>query len=151
MKRFAFRLERLLGLRAATEREEARVFGAKARAAEDAGRCAAAGSALEREAARQAASARGIPTPAGAIANLGIAVDLAATERARSATAQVEAEAEREGARLNYQTARIERRVLERLKEVRHADWNVEASREDRRAMDEVALRSRPNLEGNRP
>jgi len=151
MKRFAFRLERLLGLRAATEREGARVFGVKARAAEEAGRRAAAGSALEREAARQAASARGIPTPAGAIANLGIAVDLAATERARSATAQVEADVEREDARHDYQTARIERRVLERLKEVRHADWNVEASREDRRAMDEIALRSRPNLEGNRP
>jgi radical SAM protein with 4Fe4S-binding SPASM domain len=60
-----------------------------------------AGSALEREAARQAASARGIPTPAGAIANLGIAVDLAATERARSATAQVGADTEREEARRN--------------------------------------------------
>jgi flagellar export protein FliJ len=151
MKRFAFRLERLLGLRAATEREQARVFGVKARAAEQAGRRAAAGSALEREAARQAASARTIPTPAGAIANLGIAVDLAATERARSATAHVEADVEREDARRNYQTARIDRRVLERLKEVRHSDWNVEASREDRRAMDEIALRSRPNLEGNRP
>jgi flagellar export protein FliJ len=149
VKRFAFRLERLLGLRAVAERERARAMGDRSRDATEAERLAVASAARERDAAHRAQQAGIRPTPAGAMTNLGTALDRIAEERVVRIAEQAAADAELELARLAYQAARADRRVLERLREIRHADWHTADGREDQKIMDEIALRPRQDMEGS--
>lgn len=149
MKRFAFRLERLLGLRAVAEQESARTMGERSRAATEAERLAVASTARERDAARRAQQAGVRPTPAGSMANLGATLDRIAEERVVRVAAQAAAEVELDLARQAYQEARADRRVLERLREIRHADWRNADGREDQKLMDEIALRPKKDAEGS--
>ena len=149
MKRFAFRLERLLGLRAVAERERARTMGERSRDATEAERLAVASAARERDATGRAQLAGARATPAGAMTNLGTALDRIAEERVVRVAAQAAADVELDLARQAYREARAERRVLERLREIRHADWQTADGREDQKTMDEIALRPRQDMEGN--
>lgn len=142
MKRFTFRLERVRELRERAERAQAAVLGAalgderrRLSGLDDARR------ALEtaREQSAGAAGARSMP--AGALRNLGLARDAAerdverAAEQAQAASERVHEEQAR------YGDSRRDLRVVERLKEKRLETWREEASRDEQRTIDGVALR----------
>ena len=139
MSAFIFRLERLLQLRSKAERERAQALGRALRHEE------AQRQALEEAAERldrcgdQIADVLGGVAPAGALTNLGLTVAAAgrrvdsAEDSHREALDQMHVERERFG------QARMERRVVERLKEKRHADWSQETARVEQKETDSVA------------
>jgi flagellar export protein FliJ len=150
VKRFVFRLQRLLQLRTDTERERARALGL-ARLLEAARREALDHAQRDFErAGEQAGGEPGSVFRAGELRNLALAVEAAAgrVDEAdashRAAEAEVSEEMERFG------LARRERRVLERLREHREQHWVEERGREEQKDIDEVAGRRRPPLEGGR-
>jgi flagellar export protein FliJ len=150
MKRFAFRLERLLQLRELAEREQARQLATALRNEE-----------VRREALRQSearlaeARAQYTGTPrelsqAGTLRNLELTI-LALADQAREATTTHEQSLERvELERHEFDQARMARRVIERLREQRREAWSGEFSRHEQGASDETAIqRAQPgNREG---
>jgi flagellar protein FliJ len=141
MKRFTFRLERLLQLREAAEKDQARQLGDALR--EEARRREAVAQSHERlaEARRQFAETPGEMTRAGTLRNLELAINALAGQ-ARSMEATHEQSLERvEAERHQYEQARVARRVLERLREHRKEAWGVEMSRKEQSVTDEAASR----------
>jgi len=139
VNRFVFRLERLLQLRSKAERERAQALG-RAMRHEEAQR-----QALEEAAQRldrcgeQISGVLGGVAPAGALTNLGLAVEAAARQVDSAADSHREAVGQTDEERERFGQARMERRVVERLKEKRQADWSLEASRTEQKEMDSVA------------
>lgn len=142
MKRFAYRLERLLGIRVSREREQARALGValqeeehrRARSEEDKARCDAARRQVE---VLPAGSLR-----AGMLVHLGKTVSRF-SERTEAAEAALREASRQSGLeRDKYTQARKDRRVLERLKERRHSEWMGDNSRAEQAAIDEVAGRT---------
>ncbi|HVP13954.1 MAG TPA: flagellar export protein FliJ [Terriglobales bacterium] len=139
MKGFFFRLERILRLRSRAEREQTQVFGQALRAEQ------ARREALEQAAARlercedQVSDALDSACPAGELRNLGLVMEAAnrvvdsAARSHRDAVDRVQIEQDLLG------RARMERRVVERLREKRHETWARETSREEQSEMDGVA------------
>ncbi len=148
--KFPFRLERLLQLRVSAERQQARVlrdaveYEERERLERDA--CAARRSDAERQKAELAPT-----TPrAGILMNLQRAVDASAERTETAEMAYQEALVRVQTARGHYRHARQQRRVLERLRERRSAEWTYEASRHEQAADDEIAARrSPPPVGGN--
>ena len=139
MTRYRFRLQRLLGLREAAEQDRARSLGEAARAAAAARGLAEASAQRCQEAQQQIARALGAPLPAGLVSNLAASLAHIATARDVNERASDAAEAAHNEALTNYQQAHRERRVLERLSEIRRDAHQTEAAREERRQMDEIA------------
>ncbi len=143
MTRFAFRLDRLLGLRHALEREQA-VDLQIARRREDAEResldhLRLRYEELQRETHRLAST----ETLAGMIRNYGLVLD-AALQSAEVQQEQVrEAERIRQEKQVSFDAARVDRRSLERLRETAHEAWTAEDRRLEQRSLDESA-RHRP-------
>ncbi len=141
MKRFGFRLERLLDLRSSAERHQARVLG-DALQQEDRAR-----QELEQIATRRAEARRQMEqygpshARAGTLLNLVQTVDAfliqerAAGEVLRDASRRVGIERDR------YQEALREKRVLERLRKRARTEWALSVAREEQAASDEVAGR----------
>jgi flagellar export protein FliJ len=139
MKSFFFRLERILRLRSRAEREQAQAVGQALRAEQ------ARREALEQAAARlercadQVSDALDATCPAGALTNLGLVIEAAnrvvdsAACSHRDAVDRVRIEKDLLG------RARMERRVVERLREKRHESWSRETSRDEQSEMDGVA------------
>lgn len=141
MRKFDFRLERVLQLRLQAEQERARRLG-EARAAETAAREDA-----ERSAARVAqtgervAEVTGEHTPAGLVGSLLLTLE-AARARALAAAEQHAAMREQlETERTAFDEARQARRALEKLKEKQHGAWTRDVNRKEQAHLDEVALR----------
>lgn len=139
MKRFRFRLERLLQLRESTERERARELGAAlhdeaARRAE-----ALAGEGRLAEAHAQRSGTSGGMAQAGTLRNLDLAIEaLARTSRALSD--QHERSLEKvEHEHRQFEQARMAKRVLERLREQRHDAWLEAYKRWEQEQNDEAA------------
>ena len=140
MKRFAFRLERLLQLRELAEREQARQVAVALREEES-----------RREALRQSevrlaeARAQYATTPrelsqAGTLQNLELTV-LALVEQSRALSETHEHSLERlEVERHAFDQARMARRVIERLREQREEAWSGEFSRHEQSVSDETAI-----------
>ncbi len=139
MKRFTFRLERLLQLREAAEQERAREL-ASARQEEAARRGEAEEAARRLEdARRQAAEARPGYMQAGTLRNLELSLGALTLQR-QAAAQQHEQSLERlEAERQQYEAARRDRRVIERLREQRHAAWGEEYNRWEQGILDETA------------
>ena len=139
MKRFEFRLERLLQLRTSAERQQARMLS-EALQTEQQKRCA-----LEEVVARHEEAQRQLErcgpnkALAGTLVNMFRTVDAfvtqeqVANEVLRNATRQAAAERDR------YRQARQARCVLERLRERQRVGWESEGMREEQAMMDEVA------------
>lgn len=142
MKRFTFRLERLRELRERAERAQAAALGAamgdeqRRRDSRDAARRA-----LEAAGRQAADAATETAVSAGALHNLERARDAASlradAEDERLAEAQRRTGEERE----RYGETRRDLRVVERLKEKRLETWREEASRDEQKTIDGVALR----------
>jgi len=148
MKKFRFRLDKVLQLRARLEREQAGVLGralhdeeTRRKALEEA--CAH----LDRCGEQISERTNGI-VEAGTLRNLGLAVKAAAggvqdaEDEHRAAEVSVQEEQEK------FSLARMERRIVERLKERRREAWNVEATREEQRECDGVAAQRHTREQG---
>jgi flagellar export protein FliJ len=141
MKRFVFRLERLLHFRQSMEREEARRLGELQRLQDEQQRRAAQSAARVADAETQLAAAPPHCRTAGTLTNLSLVLDAARAAHAADEAAHREALAKVEAERIRYEEARQARRTMERLREHRHDDWQHDATREEQETIDEVALR----------
>ncbi len=150
MKRFAFRLERVLELRQAAEKERAREL-AQALNEEEAGREALRqGMASLAEARAQLFDTTGTGLRAGTLRNLELSVS-ALARQADDLQASHEQSLDRvEAERQHYEQARQDRRVLERLREQRRQAWAGEYQRWEQGISDETAL-GRVRLEKGGP
>jgi flagellar export protein FliJ len=150
MKRFAFRLERLLQIREASEKERARELGQALR--EEERRRAAV---LESEARLIEAREQFQTTPrelsqAGTLQNLELAME-SLSANVRQLTETHEQSLERlEAERQQFEQARMARRVIERLREHRKLAWGEELSRYEQSVSDETALQRAQPPEGGR-
>jgi flagellar protein FliJ len=138
MRRFRFKLEKLLEIRAFAERKAELVL------AEKAGRCALLDGELRRV-AESRVRARGEMYSAGRDLE-----DFRATElyvarldrdRDRLLEELARAELEREEARVLYVERRKDREAIEKLKERRQAEYYRLAEREETKALDDLARR----------
>lgn len=141
MSRFQFRLDRLLDLRQAVERERAAQLHAATQQEEAARR------ALE-EHDRRCAAARAAPgalgaemSVAGMIRNYGLVLEAAIQAAETQRTLAEEASRRRVEEQERFTTARTDRRSLERLRESAVEQWNRDEQRAEQRAVDEVASR----------
>jgi flagellar export protein FliJ len=148
MKRFLFRLDRLLQLRSAAEREHARSLVASMRLEEERRR-------IYRESAERLAGVteqlRSTPRPlstAGTLQNLELTLKAARIDIQAAEAAHGESLVQVENEMRTFEEARVARRAIERLKEQRRATWSVESTRQEQHDIDEVALhRARPGME----
>lgn len=141
MSVFHFRLDRVLRLRRQAESEQARELGAALRR-EEAARAERESAERALEGGHRAVSDPALiarPVPAGLLASLRTAtralahsLDHAERRHDRS-TAEVDAE------RHEFDEARRERRVLERLREHAADDWSRESARHDQKMTDDIA------------
>ena len=134
-----FRLERLLQLRATKERERARALG-QAVQDERVRRAAVESEATRLDRLEQQVEGKGKVTTAGMRVNLGLTVEAAANQLEaaeashRAAAESVVEEKERFG------RARMERRVVERLRERRKDAWREDVVREEQKEHDGLAM-----------
>ncbi len=143
MKRFQFRLERVLQLRLAAERERARALGeAQMREGEARALMETCDGALRLAVAQLAGEPAGFDT-AGARACLRLAVEAARQRAEEAARAHRDTVARLEQELAQYEAARQARRALEKLREKRHDQWEEELLRHEQETLDEVALRMR--------
>lgn len=140
MKKFRFRLDRLLDLRSRKEREQAEVFG-RALRDESASR-EALEQAQERlgTAREQAAPEPGRVTSAGVLNNLGLTVAAATSHADAAAASQDDAERALAAERARWEATQRDRRVIERLREKRFEDWTRELGQKEQQEMDGLAL-----------
>lgn len=150
MKRFNFRLERLLQLRETAEREQARQL-AKALREEEAQRAAV----VESERRLAEARAQFTTTPrelsqAGTLRNLELAIEVLAVETRERSQVHEQSLQQLEVERHRFEQARMARRVIERLREQRRETWGNELSRYEQGISDETAIqRAQPGARGN--
>jgi flagellar export protein FliJ len=143
MKGFVFRLERLLELRSTAERERAQALG-QAMRREESQRLA-----LEEASERlgscgdQIAGVLDNVAPAGALTNLRLAIEAAMRQVDSAALSHQAALDQMQQERELFSQARVERRVVERLREKRRAAWTEEASRVEQSEMDSIARNRR--------
>ena len=139
MKKFRFRLDRVLDLRARNERERARELGRALHAEEQRRMALAEASArLDRCGDQMAESSNGV-VPAGTLQNLGLAIKAAANQMEAAEDAHRAAEVSVQQEQEKFGVARMERRIVERLKEKRQEAWLTQASREEQGEIDGVA------------
>jgi flagellar export protein FliJ len=135
MNTFIFRLERLFQLRSKVERQRAQDL-ARAVRDEQERRAALAAAADRLDRSRERVAPAGEISTAGAMRNLNLTLDAAArqVEAAEGAhRASIENVASEEQ---QFGTARMERRIVERLREKRRETWKVESSRREQRELD---------------
>ncbi|HEU4587368.1 MAG TPA: flagellar FliJ family protein [Gemmatimonadales bacterium] len=143
MKRFHFRLDRLLQLRAAAEQERARALGRARQHAAERREVAEASARHVLEVVQQLAATPSDLRTAGTLRNLMLTLDAAKLAQTAAEQAHVEAEAALTAELASYDEARQARRALERLRDERRAAWEREAGRVEQQTVDEVALRMR--------
>lgn len=141
MKRFSFRLERLLEFRHSMEREGARRLGEAQRAQEEQRRRVEECAARVADAQAQLAAAPPHCRTAGTLTNLTLLLDAARAAHTYAIAAHREAMTRVDAERVKYEEARQARRTIERLRDRRFEDWQQAVVREDQQVIDEIALR----------
>lgn len=141
MKQFKFRLERLLQLREAAEKDQARQLG-DALKDEETRREQLRASLEKLDAARDQHGPRPNETsPAGTLQNLGLTIDaMAGQARSMEATHAKSVERVKEE-QDRFEQARMAKRVIQRLREHRKEAWGVEMSRHEQIENDESGQR----------
>lgn len=141
MKRFTFRLDRVLELREAAERLQAGILGKANQAKAEAERESEA-SASQLEIVRDQAGQTGdIPTAAGLRNAIGMTMQAAQAQVELNEAALLEAQQQHAEEMARFAEARMARRTIERLKEQRTADWVEAANRAEQGDIDEIAQR----------
>ncbi len=144
MKRFTFRMDRLLHVRSSVEQQQGRQLGEVLRA-EDAERRELETAEATRERAKE--QLQHLTTDvrrAGVLVSLEHTVDILESRAGAARAALNEATARVEMQRERYRHARQERRTLERLRKREYERWAVESVREEQKEIDEVAARIAP-------
>ncbi|MHB1223543.1 MAG: flagellar export protein FliJ [Gemmatimonadaceae bacterium] len=137
---FKFRLQRLLDLRAAREREKSvEMVRAEAECEEMRARLTDLRSAREDGRTRLLAPA-GSRGTIGQLRNLAFIVEQLDRQVDSAATAMSVAEGAAAVVRQDLNAAHVERRVLDRLRDRHAADWRDAESQADRQTMDSIAL-----------
>ncbi len=137
---FKFRLQRLLDLRTAHERAKS-VEMVQAEAVCEATRAMLNGIEAARDAGRT-----GLLSPTssdgtvGQLRNIAFVVEQLDRQVESAATAMNAAETAAATVRQDLNTAHVERRVLDRLRDKQAAGWRDAESRADRQTMDNIAL-----------
>ncbi len=143
MSPFVFRLDRFLKLRKHAERERAEALGAAVDAEEKSKADAEAKAERLNAVADCITSEMGAVATAGALRNLGLVLG-AAIEQAETAKGQHEdRQRETEQERERWGKARVERRVIEKLRMRKLDAWAHGAARAEQKEMDEAAARIR--------
>jgi flagellar protein FliJ len=139
MKKFTFRLDRILDLREKTEKEQARILR-DAMVDEDARRRSLeeAEARLDR-CAEQIVDASEAVTTAGTMQNLAMTIHAAAGQVEVAEVSHQNAEETVRTERDVFAAARKDRRIVERLREKRHEEWELEAGRVEQRTLDAIA------------
>jgi flagellar export protein FliJ len=145
MKGFVFRLERLLELRSTAERERAQALGQAMRKEETQRQALEDASERLGSCGDQIAGVLDNVAPAGALTNLRLAIEAAMREVDSAALSHQAALDQMQQERELFSQARVERRVVERLREKRRATWTEEASRAEQSELDSVARNRRSN------
>ena len=140
MKRFTFRLGRLLELREAAERHQAAEMGRAAGAEVEQQKRVDASSAHLLSVRDQAAATQA-PTSAGMLGAYRLAVEAADVQVEADARALERASEDRQRESERFTKARQERQVLERIRERRLTAWEVDSARAEQETNDEVASR----------
>jgi flagellar FliJ protein len=139
VKRFTFRLERLLQLRESEEKEKARSLGVALQAEETARAALDEGQARVDEARDQYTRIAGAPAQAGLLRNLELSVEQLSHQLALLREAHARCVTRVDEERALFEEARMAKRVIERLKDQRRAAWNVELARYEQSLSDETA------------
>lgn len=139
MKRFSFRLERLLQIREAAEKEMARLLGVALQDEETARQVAAAAQAKLEEARGQYVRISVKPAQAGLLRNLELSIEQLTHQWSVLNEAHAKALVRVDEARAVFEEARMAKRVIERLKEQRRDAWNQELARYEQSLSDETA------------
>jgi len=141
MKKFSFRLERVLQLRVMAEQERAAAL-AEARAAEAAARADAEGcAAMFAEAVEQVAAMRTAVSQAGTLGNLHLPLEAAAARASAAAARHRETQAALEAVRVGWEEARQARMAIEKLRDQRRAQWEQDVAKYEQAGLDEIAIR----------
>ena len=145
MKPFSFRLQNLLHLREALEKVQGANLG-DAERTEGALRVTAEQSGTRLAAAEdQAVAPADTPREAGLWHAVGLSIEAARASAEQAAEELRQAEAQRAVELERFNEARAARRVLEKLRERREADHDVEAGREERREFEDQVISRLPN------
>lgn len=141
MKRFSFRLQRLLDLRSAVERDRARAL-AEARGQELA-RLEELRISQERldQATAQVAATPKDQLTAGKLVILDLALSRLAAETAAADQEHLKSVEAAEQEQARFAEAATARRAVEKLREHRLAAWHEEANRAEQQETDETAIR----------
>jgi flagellar export protein FliJ len=139
MKRFAFRLERLLQLRESAEKEKARLLGVALQDEEAAKQVMLAAQARLEEARGQYTRISVAPAQAGLLRNLELSIEQLTHQWNLASEVHAKALAQVEVARNEFEEARMAKRVIERLKDQRREAWNQELARYEQSLSDETA------------
>lgn len=138
MNGFIFRLERLFRFREQIERQRAQELAKAVRAEQHRRDALREASDRLEQMSGQTQGPGGIAT-AGALRNLGLTVQAAATRVEAAEQSHRDAERVVASEQAEYGAARRDRRVLERLRENRQDEFRVESSRAEQRELDERA------------
>ena len=144
MTQFVFRLDRFLKLRRHTERERAEALGAAVNAEEASKVDADAKAAHVATVTNSISTEPGAVSTAGAMRNLGLVLDAAIVQSDVANGELVDKQRETEQERERWGKARVDRKIIERLRERRLDAWASDTARAEQREMDETAARTRP-------
>ena len=145
MTSFVFRLERFLKLRVHKERECAESLGAAVRAEEESRRQAEDRAAhVKTIVTRISEETTSAVSTAGALRNRGLALEAAVHQAASAEDSHRDAKKATDVERELWGKARVERRMIERLRERREGEWATSAARAEQKETDETAARVRP-------
>lgn len=140
MKGFQFRLERLLRLRAQAEQSRARELMSAGQAEEQRRQDVDRANGQLDTLSEQMKTTTGKTAPAGMLISLGLTVAAATTAIAHAEQSHVDASDALAREQGKFLDARKERRIVERLRELRHSAWYTQAGRAEQKDMDEIAL-----------
>jgi len=139
MSRFRFRLQDLMQLAEAREKEQATQLARAQQAAAMARLHAETLNALRAAGSEQIAAAHGRGTAAGSIQQMSLILEQLERHHAAAASVLSSAEAEVARCRAAYTTVAQERQVLDKLRERRHEAWRIEQAQHEQKQMDELA------------
>lgn len=142
MKQFTFRLDRLLQLREAAEKDHARQLGDALREEETRRSELKASQEKLAEAREQYSSRPREMSQAGMLRNLELTIEALAGQAQSLEDTHVKSLERVNEERVRFDQARVAKRVIQRLREHRKEAWGVEVNRQEQILNDEAGQRS---------
>ncbi|MEO8449502.1 MAG: flagellar export protein FliJ [Gemmatimonadota bacterium] len=143
MKRFKFRLQRVLKLREDAEQRQAAALGEALHEERVLDTICAEEKARLDQISEQLAPKPGELRSAGMLQVLGLTAQAANTRLSAAEDSRHKAQKAVANERELLSAARVERKTLERLKDQQHGAWTEAIGRDEQKTTDEIALRKR--------